>query len=142
MHFALLYIRHRQVIHTSSSHSKPLDDREPQGILYTAPAPRLALVERQTRATEDPQSGKRMDVAVQAAMQTGLGVFRRSDLLLPTTVPQSLLGMKTGPAARAGSTEVCMQGCNPSLFLVQLDAPDPALPSLMTHSGLSGRSCW
>ena len=72
VHLALLYIRHRQVIHTSSSHFKPLNNREPQGILYTGPTSWPALVERHNQATEGPQSGRQTDVAVQAARQMGL----------------------------------------------------------------------
>lgn len=56
----------------SSSHVKPLNNGEPQGMLYIDPTSWLALVDRQSQATEGPQSGEEMDVAVQAAMQTGL----------------------------------------------------------------------
>lgn len=64
------------------------------------------------------------------------------DLLLPTTVPQSLLGMRIGPAAWTGTTEDGVWGWKPFLFLMELDAPGRAFPPLMTYSGLSGKSCW
>lgn len=70
----------------SSSHFKPLNNREPQGILYIDPTSWLALVERQNQATEGPQSGEQMDSSSSNANGTKLAFSDAQTCFYP---PQS-----------------------------------------------------